>query len=988
MISIKRKTFALVIFSVLALLVAQGCQNSSTSVPAASASSDTQDTNISIDTSPDTTNLVPNIVGETFEHGEFNLRDSVGRPTVINFWSYNCEPCVQVISDLQDIYEEYGDRVDFIGVLTPDYVTEQEAREFLDDAGITYPNLIDGTLRSEYRADGYPLTLVVNADQTQYREIFGGGPLDHVTGGIAEFLNPVPFASSDGLVPNIVGETFEHGDFNLRDSIGKPAVINFWYHGCDSCAQTVSDVQNAYEQYGDQVDFIGVFLNYNNEPEARSFLDDAGITYPNLRISTVQPEYGVDVYPFTFVVNEDQTDYQEIEGAGPHVIRDLSRYISDLLGIPYVDLTAGQTDASESEDSEPKYNRSVPVFGKPAPDISAAGESTADINEETLEHGVFNLSESVGKPTIIHFWTAFCGENCSKNLPKLQHAYEKYGDQVDFIGIFVPAFGDIEQDVRDVLNGYNVTFPNLIDSELKYTRGYSLEYYPFTVFLNADHTQRYERNSIRDLEASIQLLLTGNPVPDEDQNGGIILDLVGETFDHGFFNLDSSLGRGAVTYFWAPSCEGCVEGLREVQKLYERYSESEQVEFVGIFSPSFGDSEQDARQIIADEGITFPNLTDSDMTLLDSYLDRWGGDKAEATLPTFYMVDEYRDRVVYSVGRQIEYERLESSLITTLVSESPPPPPPRSNKPIPDTISDGESSTDINEETLDHGVFNLSESVGKPTIIQFWASFCGANCTRNLPKIQYAYEKYGDQINFIGIFVPAFGDLEQDVRDVLNDQNITFPHLIDSELKYARGYSLEYYPLTVFVNADRTQQYQRSSVRDLAESIELLLNDNPIPDEDQNRGIIADLIGETFDHGLFDLDGSIGRGALVYFWAPSCEGCVEGLREVQKLYERYGGEVLTGERVEFIGVFSPSFGDSEQDARQIIMDEGITFPNLTDSDMTLFDDYIADRRDAETGATLPSFFVVDEYRTKLGYSVGRQIEYERLEESLLRALDE
>ena len=492
-----------------------------------------------------------------------------------------------------------------------------------------------------------------------------------------------------------------------------------------------------------------------------------------------------------------------------------------------VDGNSGQIDSepadseladSEPTDtpSEPTYNRSVPVFGKPAPDISAAGESTADINEETLEHGVFNLSESVGKPTIIHFWTAFCGENCSKNLPKLQHAYETYGDQVNFIGIFVPAFGDIEQDVRDVLNGYNVTFPNLIDSELKYARGYSLEYYPFTVFLSADHTQKYERSSIRDLEASIELLLTDNPVPDEDQNGGIILDLLGETFDHGFFNLDSSLGRGAVTYFWAPSCEGCVEGLREVQKLYERYSESDQVEFIGIFSPSFGDSEQDARQIIADEGITFPNLADSDMTLLDSYLDRWGGDKAEATLPTFYMVDQSRDRVVYSVGRQIEYERLESSLIRALFSETTPVISSRTNKPIPDTISDGESSTDINEETLDHGVFNLSEYVGKPTIIQFWASFCGANCTRNLPKIQYAYERYSDQINFIGIFVPAFGDLEQDVRDVLNDQNITFPHLIDSELKYARGYSLEYYPLTLLrTNADPTSyQYSTSGQPD------------------------------------------------------------------------------------------------------------------------------------------------------------------------------
>ena len=821
MISIKRKTFALMILSVLALLVAQGCQNSSTGVP----------TDVSIDTSPDTTNLVPNIVGETFEHGEFNLRDSVGRPTV----------------------------------------------------------------------------------------------------------------------------------------------INFWHHGCDSCAQTVSDVQNAYEQYGDQVDFIGVFLNYNNEPEARSFLDDAGITYPNLRISTVQPEYGVDVYPSTFVINEDQTDYQEIEGAGPHVIRDLSRYISDLLGIPYVDLTPAQTDLSE-------------LVGRPAPDISAAGESTADINEETLEHGVFNLSESVGKPTIIHFWTAFCGENCPKNLSRLQYAYETYGDQVDFIGIFVPAFGDTEQEVRDILNHYSVTFPNLIDSELKYARGYSLEHYPFTVFLSADHTQRYERSSIRDLAASIELLLTDNPVPAEDQNGGVIANLIGETFDHGLFNLDSSLGRGAVTYFWAPSCEGCVEGLREIQKLYERYSESDQVEFIGVFSPIFGDSEQDARKIIMDEGITFPNLADSDMTLLDSYLNYVLDDEARPSMPSFFIADESRDRLAYSTGHQIEYEDLENSLIRTLVNENKPAPSSRSNKPIPDTISDGESSTDINEETLDHGVFNLSESVGKPTIIQFWASFCGENCTRNLPKIQYAYEKYGDQINFIGIFVPAFGDLEQDVRDVLNDQNITFPHLIDSELKYARGYSLEYYPLTVFVNADRTQQYQRSSVRDLAASIELLLMDNPIPDEDQNGGIIADLIGETFDHGLFDLDGSIGRGALVYFWAPSCEGCVEGLREVQKLYERYGGEVLSGDKVEFIGVFSPSFGDSEQDARQIIMDEGITFPNLADSDMTLFDDYIAHRQDAETEANLPSFFVVDEHRDQLLYSVGRQIEYERLEESLLQAL--
>ena len=63
--------------------------------------------------------------------------------------------------------------------------------------------------------------------------------------------------------------------------------------------------------------------------------------------------------------------------------------------------------------------------------------------------------------------------------------------------------------------------------------------------------------------------------------------------------------------------EGCVEGLRKLQKLYET---SLEVQFYGVFSFGFGDDEQDPRQIITDEGITFPNLADRDMTVLNRYL--------------------------------------------------------------------------------------------------------------------------------------------------------------------------------------------------------------------------------------------------------------------------------------------------------------------------------------------------------------------------------
>ena len=462
MTSIKRKTFALVILSVLTLLVAFG--SPLTLVVNADQAQDREfdgapspldpvalyiDELINPTPVTNSDNLVPNIVGETFEHGEFNLRDSIGRPTIINFWHYGCEPCTEVLSILQALSEQYGDRVDFIGVLTPEYGSEQEVRAFLDGAGITFPNLMDGTIQSKFRTDGYLLTLAVNADQTEYGE-FGDGtlPLDSVKSYIEELLNPVPLANSVVQVPNIIGETFEHGEFNLRNSIGRPTIINFWYHGCGPCADVLATL---HEAYGDRVDFIGVFTpEHGSEQEVRAFLDDAGITFPNLIDGTIQSKYGSDGFPQTLIVKADQTQYRVYDG-GPFPLDAITYYIEKLIS---------------------------PVH------FANSGDRVPNIIGETFEHGELNLRDSIGRPTIINFWYYGCGP-CTEVLSGLQNLSEQYGDQVDIVGVLTPEHGT-EEEIREFLDVAGITYPNLIDGTIQ--SNYRTDGSPLTIVVNADQT--------------------------------------------------------------------------------------------------------------------------------------------------------------------------------------------------------------------------------------------------------------------------------------------------------------------------------------------------------------------------------------------------------------------------------------------------------------------------------------------------------------------
>lgn len=102
------------------------------------------------------------------------LVGQLGRPVIVNVWASWCAPCRTEMPLLQRAAETYADRVVILGVASND--SPEAAQEFLDDFGLTYPNVFDvsSEIRTELAVTAYPTTYVFGADGRLQVTIAGG----------------------------------------------------------------------------------------------------------------------------------------------------------------------------------------------------------------------------------------------------------------------------------------------------------------------------------------------------------------------------------------------------------------------------------------------------------------------------------------------------------------------------------------------------------------------------------------------------------------------------------------------------------------------------------------------------------------------------------------------------------------------------------------------------------------------------------------------
>lgn len=97
-----------------------------------------------------------------------------GTPVIVNVWASWCAPCRTETPLLERTWQAQGDDVTIIGVASKD--TAAGAVAFMDEFGVRYPNIFDGSgqIRARLGLRGFPTTYVFGADGNLRTTILGG----------------------------------------------------------------------------------------------------------------------------------------------------------------------------------------------------------------------------------------------------------------------------------------------------------------------------------------------------------------------------------------------------------------------------------------------------------------------------------------------------------------------------------------------------------------------------------------------------------------------------------------------------------------------------------------------------------------------------------------------------------------------------------------------------------------------------------------------
>ena len=105
--------------------------------------------------------------------------------------------------------------------------------------------------------------------------------------------------------PDFVLTTYDGQRLQLSDFRGQVVLLNFWASWCPPCRVEAPVLQRAAERL-DSAGLVVIGIDvWDDAAQARAFLDEFGVTYPNVEDTTrsIPVEYGVTGLPETFVIS-------------------------------------------------------------------------------------------------------------------------------------------------------------------------------------------------------------------------------------------------------------------------------------------------------------------------------------------------------------------------------------------------------------------------------------------------------------------------------------------------------------------------------------------------------------------------------------------------------------------------------------------------------------------------------------------------------------
>lgn len=119
-----------------------------------------------------------------------------------------------------------------------------------------------------------------------------------------------------------------------------------------------------------------------------------------------------------------------------------------------------------------------------------------------------------------------------------------------------------------------------------------------------------------------------------------------------------------------------------------------------------------------------------------------------------------------------------------------------------DSESQRTAAPDFTVTDLDGNEVHLSDFVGKPVVLNFWASWCGP-CKSEMPDFDQFYAKYGEDIHFVMVNATDGSRETVDTASAfIAEQGYSFPVYYDTEYDASITYNVTGLPTTYFIDAE------------------------------------------------------------------------------------------------------------------------------------------------------------------------------------------
>jgi thiol-disulfide isomerase/thioredoxin len=96
----------------------------------------------------------------------------------------------------------------------------------------------------------------------------------------------------------------------------------------------------------------------------------------------------------------------------------------------------------------------------------------------------------------------------------------------------------------------------------------------------------------------------------------------------------------------------------------------------------------------------------------------------------------------------------------------------------------------------------LSDFIGKPTVVNFWASWCGP-CQIEMPDFDEMYKEFGEEVNFLMVnMTDGSRETADAAAKFVEDAGYSFPIYYDTKMNAAMTYGVNSLPSTYFIDAE------------------------------------------------------------------------------------------------------------------------------------------------------------------------------------------